>query len=318
MRLRILLEPRYGATYQQILAMAQAAEETGFDGFFRGDHYLGIDSTDASYAPTDSWTTLAGLAVQTGRIRLGTLVTASTFRQPGVLAVTAATVHTMSGGRAELGIGAAWYEREHQSFGIPFPPIKERFDRLEEQLSIVTGIWGTPPGESFSFHGRHYQIENCVNFPALRPAPGERAGAAGTDRPRLILGVTGPKRGPTLAARFADEFNCGLAEGMAERVANFRRICAETGRDPATVRVSTALPVSCGATAAQAQRRAGALGDAGARLLRLGVTGTPADVLRRIDELAAAGADTLYFHIYDTDPGHIRLLGTEVLPKVGG
>src|SRR6266581_4843599 len=114
MRLRILLEPRYGASYQQILAMAQAAADAGFDGFFRGDHYLGIDATDRSYAPTDSWTTLAGLAVQTRRIQLGTLVTASTFRQPGNLAVIAATVHAMSGGRAELGIGAAWYEREHQ------------------------------------------------------------------------------------------------------------------------------------------------------------------------------------------------------------
>jgi F420-dependent oxidoreductase-like protein len=312
MRMRVLLEPRYGATYQQILAMAQAAQEAGFDGFFRGDHYLGIDSTDTSYAPTDSWTTLAGLAVQTERIRLGTLVTASTFRQPGMLAVIVATVHAMSGGRAELGIGAAWYEREHQSFGIPFPPIKERFDRLEEQLSIVTGLWDTPPGESFSFHGNHYQLEDCVNFPVLAPAP--EPGARG--RPRLILGVTGPRRGPTLAARFADEFNCGLAEGMAERVANFRRICAETGRDPATVRVSTALPVSCGATAGQAQRRADALGEAGARLLRLGVIGTPGEVASRIEDLAAGGADTLYFHVYDTDPDHLRLLGSEVLPKV--
>jgi F420-dependent oxidoreductase-like protein len=317
MRLRVLLEPRYGATYQQILAMARAAEEAGFDGFFRGDHYLGIDSTDASYAPTDSWTTLAGLAVQTERIALGTLVTAATFRQPGMLAVIVATVHAMSAGRAELGIGAAWYEREHQSFGIPFPTVKERFDRLEEQLAIVTGIWGTPPGESFSFHGQHYRLEDCVNFPALGPAgPAGPAGPGGRNRPRLILGVTGPKRGPALAARFADEFNCGLAEGMAERVANFRRICEETGRDPASVRVSTALPVSCGATAAQAQRRADALGEAGARLLRLGVIGVPAEIVQRISELGAAGADTLYFHIYDTDPDHIRLLGADVLPQV--
>lgn len=311
LRMRVLLEPRYGASYQQILAMAQAAEEAGFDGFFRGDHYLGIDSTDAAYAPTDSWTTLAGLAVQTQRIRLGTLVTASTFRQPGNLAVIVATVHAMSGGRAELGLGAAWYEREHQSFGIPFPPIRERFDRLEEQLAILTGLWGTPPGESFSYHGRHYQVDGCVNFPKLPDNDG-----GGRSRPPIVLGVTGPKRGPALAAQFADEFNCGLAEGAAGRLANFRRICEETGRDPATVRLSTALPVACGATAAEAQQRAGALGDAGARLLRLGVTGTPADVLRQIERLAGLGLDTLYLHIYDTDPGHLRLLGREVLPKV--
>jgi alkanesulfonate monooxygenase SsuD/methylene tetrahydromethanopterin reductase-like flavin-dependent oxidoreductase (luciferase family) len=154
-----------------------------------------------------------------------------------------------------------------------------------------------------------------VNFPVRGPSP-EQDGPGRPGRPRLILGVTGPKRGPMLAARFADEFNCGLAEGMAGRVANFRRICAETGRDPATVRMSTALPVSCGATATQARQRAGALGEAGARLLRLGVIGTPGEVAQRIEDLAAAGADTLYFHVYDTDPDHLRLLGSEVLPKV--
>jgi F420-dependent oxidoreductase-like protein len=305
MRFRVLLEPRYGASYQQILAMAQAAEEAGFDGFFRGDHYLGIDATDPGYVPTDSWTTLAGLAVQTRRIRLGTLVTAATYRNPGNLAVIVATVHAMSGGRAELGIGAAWYEREHESFGIPFPPPRERFDRLEEQLAIITGLWGTPPGEAFSFRGRYYQITNCVNFPATGPR-----------RPPIILGVTGRTRGPALAARFADEFNCGLQEGAAERLGNFRRICEETGRDLATVRLSTALPVSCGATEAEARRRADALGEAGARLLRLGVTGTPAAVLDHVGRLAGLGVDTLYFHIYDTDPDHLRLLGSEVVAKV--
>jgi len=306
MRLRVLLEPRYGATYQQILAMARAAEEAGFDAFFRSDHYLGIEVTDAGYAPTDSWTTLAGLAVQTRSVRLGTLVTASTFRRPGPLAVAVATVQAMSGGRAELGIGAAWYEREHRAFGIPFPPIGERFDRLAEQLSIITGLWDTQPGDSFSFHGQHYQIEDCVNFPAL-----------GGHRPRLIVGGAGPRRSPALAARFADEYNCGLPDGVAGRLANFRRICEESGRDPATVRLSTALPVCCGSTAGEAGRRAEALGAAGARLLGMGVIGTPADVAARAEELALAGADTLYFHIYDgADTDHIRLIGAEVLPRL--
>ena len=323
MRLRVLLEPRYGATYQQILAMARAAEEAGFDAFFRSDHYLGIDVTDASYAPTDSWTTLAGLAVQTHSIRIGTLVTASTFRLPGPLAVAVASVQAMSGGRAELGIGAAWYEREHRSFGIPFPPIGERFDRLEEQLSIITGLWGTPPGESFSFHGKHYQIEDCVNFPALGPGPDGATGEGGRDpdgrRPRLIVGGAGPRRSPSLAARFADEYNCGLPDGVAGRLANFRRICEETGRDPATVRLSTALPVCCGSSTGEARRRAAALGEAGARLLSMGVIGTPADVAARAEELALAGADTLYFHVYDgADTDHIRLLGAEVYRKLVG
>jgi F420-dependent oxidoreductase-like protein len=308
MRLRLLLEPRYGATYPQILAMAQAAEEAGFDAFFRSDHYLGIDPADASYAPTDSWSTLAGLAVQTRRIRLGTLMTASTFRHPGPLAVTVATVHAMSGGRVELGIGAAWYEREHQAFGIPFPPLRERFDRLEEQLAILAGLWSTPRGERFSYRGTHYQLDECANFPVLADGPA----------PRIIIGGAGLKRTPALAARFADEFNSGFRDGVAERFANFQRICAGLGRDPATVRLSSTLPVCCGSTAGAAARRAGALGAAGARLLRLGVVGQPADVLRHIGELAEAGVDTLYLHIYDAaDTDHIRLLGERVLPELG-
>src|SRR5579863_2552625 len=189
MRLRILLEPHHGATYAQILALAKAAEAGGFDAFFRSDHYLGIDASDMTYQPTDSWTTLAGLAVQTERVRLGTLVNASTFRLPGQLAVEVATVDQMSGGRAELGIGAAWYEREHQFFGIPFPPLGERFDRLGEQLDIITGLWATTPGERFSYHGKHYQLDECASIP--RPAR----------RPPIIIGGAGPRRTPALAAR---------------------------------------------------------------------------------------------------------------------
>src|SRR5271170_7346432 len=221
MRLRILLEPHHGATYAQILALAQAAEAGGFDAFFRSDHYLGIDADDTTYQPTDSWTTLAGLAVQTDQVRLGTLVNASTFRLPGQLAVEVATVSQMSGGRAELGIGAAWYEREHQFFGIPFPPLGERFDRLGEQLDIITGLWATTPGERFSYHGQHYQLEECASIPrpARRPPP-------------IIIGGAGPRRTPALAARFADEFNSGMADGLAERFANFRRVCEQSGRDP--------------------------------------------------------------------------------------
>jgi alkanesulfonate monooxygenase SsuD/methylene tetrahydromethanopterin reductase-like flavin-dependent oxidoreductase (luciferase family) len=317
MRLRILLEPRYGASYQQILAMAQATEEAGFDAFFRSDHYLGIDAGDASYAPTDSWATLAGLAVQTRRVRLGTLMTASTFRHPGPLAITVATVHAMSGGRAELGIGAAWFEREHQAFGIPFPATGERFDRLEEQLAILSGLWCTPPGQQFSHDGKHYQLAGCANFPVLgtngdgaSPAGGPPGFPAGRRRPQLIIGGAGPNRTPSLAARFADEFNSGLTDGLSERLANFRRICAGLGRDPAAVRLSTTLPVCCGRTRGEAAQRAAALGDAGARLLGQGVVGTPADVLGRIRELAAAGVDTVYFHIYDAaDTEHVRLLG---------
>jgi F420-dependent oxidoreductase-like protein len=306
MRIRVLLEPHHGASYAQILALARATEEAGFDAFFRSDHYLGIDADDTGYRPTDSWTTLAGLAVQTERVRLGTLVTASTYRHPGPLAVAVATVDAMSGGRAELGIGAAWYEREHRYFGIPFPPLGERFDRLTEQLEIITGLWRTTPGERFSYQGKHYQLEECGSIP--RPAAGP---------PPIIVGGAGPRRTPALAARFAAEFNCGMAEGTAERFANFRQVCEQAGRDPAELRLSSTLPVCCGLTREEANRRAAALGEAGLRMLSMGVTGVPGDIVGRVADLAAAGADTVYFHLYDvTDLDHIHLLGQEVLPRL--
>ncbi|HEY0936254.1 MAG TPA: TIGR03560 family F420-dependent LLM class oxidoreductase [Trebonia sp.] len=305
MRLRILLEPHHGASYAQILALAQAAEEGGFDGFFRSDHYLGIDADDTGYQPTDSWTTLAGLAVQTHRVRLGTLVNASTFRLPGQLAVEVATVDQMSGGRAELGIGAAWYEREHQYFGIPFPPLGERFDKLEEQLAILTGIWDTPPGQRFSYEGKHYQVTDCASIPRW------------ASRPRIIIGGAGTRRTPALAARYADEFNGALGLDLRERYANFRRVCADVvGRDPASVRLSATVPTCVGRDAGDLERRRESLGEPGARLLAAGVTGYAGNLIRVIEDLAGQGADTVYLHVYGpSDVAHIELLGEQVASR---
>ncbi len=309
MKLRVLMEPRHGATYDRILALARATEDAGFDGFFRGDHYLGIDAGDPDYLPTDSWTSLAGLARDTTRVKLGTLVTAATFRRPGVLAITVATVDQMSGGRVCLGIGTGWFEREHACFGIPFPPIRERFDRLEEHLAVLFGLWTTPRGERFSFEGNHVRIDACANFPALAQRP----------RPEIIIGGTGPRRTPLLAARYADEFNAGLAPGSAERFERVRRICAEVGRDPGTLRMSSTLPVACGTTRAEAEERVRRLGEPGERLLAQGVVGEPAEIVEELERLAAAGCETVYFHIFDIDDlDHIELLGHEVLPAVSG
>jgi F420-dependent oxidoreductase-like protein len=305
LRLRILLEPHHGATYAQILALARAAEDGGFDAFFRSDHYLGIDADDTTYQPTDSWTTLAGLAVQTSRVRLGTLVNASTFRLPGQLAVEVATVAQMSGGRAELGIGAAWYEREHNYFGIPFPGLGERFDRLEEQLAILTGLWTTKPGDRFSFDGKHYQLTDCASIP--RPV----------ERPKIIVGGAGAKRTPTLAARYADEFNGALGLDLRDRYANFRRICQDVvGRDPAEVRLSATVPTCIGRDADDLERRQESLGEPGARLLAAGVTGYADDLTRVIEDLGRQGADTVYLHVYGpADVAHIELLGEQVVSR---
>src|SRR5881227_2047724 len=201
MRFVIFTEPQLGAAYGDQLRLARHAEELGFDAYFRSDHYLTMGDSAGLPGPTDSWVTLGALAVQTTRIRLGTLVTSATFRYPGPLAISVAQVDQMSGGRVELGLGAGWFEAEHKAYAIPFPPTGERFDRLAEQLEIVTGLWRTPPGETFSFPGRHYQV---VDSPGL-PKPVQRPG------PPVIVGGKGPRRTPQLAARFADEFNVPFA-----------------------------------------------------------------------------------------------------------
>lgn len=307
MKLRVLMEPFHGATYDRIVAMARTTEEAGFDAFFRSDHYMGIDAGDAEYLPTDSWTTLGGLARDTSRVKLGTLVTAGTYRLPAVLAVAVASVDQMSDGRICLGIGTGWYEREHQAFGIPFPAQGERFDRLEEEMQIITGLWATPRGERFSFQGRFWQLDECANFPALVQRP----------RPEIIIGGTGPRRTPLAAARYADEFNSGGASGCAERFANVRRVCEEIGRDPATLRMSATIPVVCGATQAEARDRLARLGTPGERMLSRGVVGEPGDVTGALRALADEGCEIAYLHIFDIDDlDHLRLIGAEVLPQV--
>jgi alkanesulfonate monooxygenase SsuD/methylene tetrahydromethanopterin reductase-like flavin-dependent oxidoreductase (luciferase family) len=213
----------------------------------------------------------------------------------------------MSDGRIILGIGTGWYEREHQAFGIPFPSMGERFDRLEEALAIITGLWTTPPGETFSFEGRFWQLDQCANFPSLVQRP----------RPEIVIGGTGPRRTPLAAARFADEFNSGAGHGVAERFANVRRVCEEIGRDPATLRLSATHQMICGATRAEAQQRLERLGPPGERMLANGVVGTPQDLVEELGRLADEGCEIVYLHIFDIDDlDHIALIGSEVVPQV--
>ncbi|WP_232665928.1 TIGR03560 family F420-dependent LLM class oxidoreductase [Pseudonocardia sp. TRM90224] len=303
------MEPRHGARYLDIRALALLTEDAGFDAFFRSDHLMGVDPQDATFRPTDCWTTLAGLARDTTRVRLGALVGAATFRQPGLLATIVASVDEMSGGRVELGLGTGWYEREHRAFGIPFPPVKERFDRLEEQLAVITGLWTAMPGEPFS-HDGHYRVEANISPP--RPAQ--------QPHPPVIVGGSGPRRTPAIAARFAAEFNGALTPGdrggaLRERFAGFDRACAAIGRDPATARRSAVLPIACGATAAEVERRGAVIGS---ELMRAtAAIGSPQLVVDRLAELAEAGADTVYLHVYDIhDLDHVALIGAEVLPHI--
>jgi F420-dependent oxidoreductase-like protein len=295
MRLVIFVEPQLGASYDDQLQVARHAEQLGFDGFFRSDHFLTMGKHRSGLpGPTDSWATLAALAVQTSTIRLGTLLTSATFRHPGLLAVSVAQVDQMSGGRVELGLGAGWFEAEHRAYGVPFPSTRERFDRLEEQLEIVTGLWTTPPESAYSFHGKHYQL---IDSPAL-PKPVQ------SPRPPVIVGGKGPRRTPALAARFADEFNVPFSS-LPETDDVFRRVeaaCEAIGRKDKPV-FSVAQTVACGRTTAEASRRAEAIGR------RPPLYGTPEQVAEQLAEFAAIGAQRVFLQILDlADLDHLDLL----------
>jgi F420-dependent oxidoreductase-like protein len=308
-RLRIFVEPQQGATFDQQLATAKAAEAGGFDGFFRSDHLTRIGPGDRGPGPTDTWVTLGAIATHTERIRLGSMVTSATFRRPGSLAVQVAQVDAMSGGRVELGLGAGWYEPEHSAYGIPFPPVRERFERLEEQLQIITGLWTTPPGATFSFAGNYYRLTDSPALPKPVQPP----------RPPIIIGGTGPRRTPRLAATFADEFNVPFQppERLTEICDHVRRACADAGRDPASMIFGATLTVCCGPDEPTLTRRAAAIGLSLDALRAGGLAGTPDEVVERLLTYRKLGAEVVYLQVMDmTDLDHIALLATEVLPRV--
>jgi alkanesulfonate monooxygenase len=312
MELRIFTEPQQGATYDDLLAVASTAEELGFGAFFRSDHYLAMGG-DGLPGPTDAWTTLAGLARETRSIRLGTLVTSATFRLPGPLAIQVAQVDQMSGGRVELGLGAGWFADEHAAYGIPFPATGERFDRLEEQLAIVTGMWATPDGATFDFTGRHYTLRDSPALPKPRQLP----------RPPVIVGGLGKRRTPELAARFADEFNVAFASLEETRLQyeNVAAGCAREGREAsgrAPLVFSAAQTVVCGQTEAEVRRRVEAIGRDLATARERDVVGTPEEVAERLRAFGEIGAQRLFLQILDlADLDHLDLIAEQVFPLVG-
>jgi F420-dependent oxidoreductase-like protein len=309
MRLRIFTEPQEGATYDELLAVAQAAERLGFDAFFRSDHYQRLSPGDPGPGSTDAWLTLAALARETSSIRLGTLVTPVTFRYPGPLAIQVAQADAMSGGRVELGLGAGWNGTEHASYAIPFPSQNERFAMLEEQLAILTTMWSAAPGERVTFEGKHY---NVVDSPAL-PKPVQRP------RPRIIMGGWGTKRTPRLAARYADEFNMPFApvSYFREGCDHVRRACEAAGRAPETMRYTVAAVVCVGENARDFERRAIASGQKPDDARANAVAGTPAEAVERIKEFEKAGAETVYLQYHTLgEHEHIELIAAEVMPHV--
>ena len=307
MDLRIFTEPQQGATYDDLVRVARAAEDFGYDAFFRSDHYLAMNA-DGLPGPTDAWITLAGIARETSTIRLGTLVTSATFRYPGPLAISVAQVDAMSAGRVELGLGAGWYAEEHAAYAIPFPSVGTRFDRFEETLAIVTGLWGTPEGETFSYQGDHFTVTDSPALPKPVQSP-----------PPIIIGGMGKKRTPELAARHATEFNLPFADtdATATQFDRVRAACSDVGRDESSMTFSNALVLCCGTTENDIARRAAAIGRDVDELRANGAAGTPAEIVEKLGTYAELGSTRFYLQMLDlSDLDHIELVATEVMRQL--
>ena len=309
MDFRVFVEPQQGATYGDQLAVAKAAEDLGYSAFFRSDHFVAM-AGDGLPGPTDSWVTLGGIARETSSIRLGTMVTSATFRFPGPLAIAVAQVDEMSGGRVELGLGAGWFEAEHKAYAIPFPPLKERFDRLSEQLDIITGLWATPTGETFDYTGEHYSI---VDSPAL-PKPVQ-------DPLPIVIGGGGPKRTPALTAKYASEFNIPFVP-LDVLTAQYERVAAAVqaeGRPADSLTYSAAFVLCAGGDESTLSRRAGSIGRELDELRSNSPTvGSAGEIVDRLAPFAAAGVQRVYLQVLDMhDLDHLAYVAQDVIPQLG-
>lgn len=305
---RVFVEPQQGATYADQLAVARAAEDCAFSAFFRSDHYTAM-SGDGLPGPTDSWVTLAAIARETSSIRLGTLVSSATFRYPGPLAISVAQVDEMSGGRVELGLGTGWFEAEHTAYAIPFPPLGERFDRLTEQLHIITGLWRTPVGEKFDYSGAHYAVADSPALPKPVQSP----------HPPIIIGGGGAKRTPALAAAFASEFNVPFAppdmtKALIERVG---AALADAGRPAESLTCSAAFVVCAGRDDSEVARRAAAIGREVEELRSNSpLVGTPDEIVDRLGTYRQIGVQRVYLQLLDTsDLDHVEFFAGRVIPQ---
>lgn len=315
MRFALMIEAQQGYSYADQLAIARRSEAVGFEAFFRSDHYESFPG--ASGRPTtDAWAVLAGLARETSTIRLGVLVSPVTYRLPGAFAKTVTTVDEMSGGRIDVALGAGWHEDEHRRHGFPFPPIAERAEMLEEQLAILHGLWEEPDG--WSFHGRHYTVEDAL----FHPKPVQRP------RPPIIVGGDGSPRGLRIAARFADEFNLTSSgpERAADRFARLDEACRAIGRDPSTVVRSAMVGTVVGADEAELAARKRALlaeftlDEQGEEWFAMReqrwILGTPDRARAKVAEFAAAGVERLMLQTFlPHDLDMIDLLARELIGR---
>jgi F420-dependent oxidoreductase-like protein len=325
MRFVLMIEPQQGLTYAEQLDIARAAEGAGFEALFRSDHYESFPGP-VDNPTTDAWAVLAGLARETKRIALGTLVSPVTFRLPGNFAKVVTTVDEMSGGRIEVGLGAGWHADEHRRHGFAFPDISERADMLEEQLAILHGLWTEPDG--WSFHGKHFTIEDALFRPKPVDAPGRPKTASGLVRPRLIVGGDGKPRSMRIAAKYADEFNLSSArpETAGAKYEALADACRAAGRDPATMTRSAMAGVLVGANEREVEKREQALLEAlevkaGSGWLEerrtRWVVGTPDEARAMLARFAEAGVERIMLQDFvPRDLKMIELMGRELVARV--
>ena len=308
-----MVEGQEDVTWEQWLALANACEDTGLEGLFRSDHYLSVGGRP-DRGSLDAWVTLAALAAVTERIRIGTMVSPVTFRHPSVLAKSVVTVDHVSGGRAELGMGAGWHEAEHRSDGFPFPETAERIAVLEEQLELVHRQWTE---EEVDFRGNHFQVEGLRALPKPLQRP----------HPNLIVGGAAGRRSAALAARWADEYNTIFAspKECARRRAVVAGAWEDAGRDPNTLTFSLMTGCVIGSDAADVARRArhvmasngadGSVSDWLDGQRDEWVVGTVDEARTRLQELEAAGVQRVMLqHQAHEDVEMVELLGREVAP----
>jgi len=301
-----MIEGQEDVTWEDWRALARACEEHGVESLFRSDHYLSVEGR-GDRGSLDAWATIAALAAVTSTVRLGTLVSPATFRHPSELAKVVATADRVSGGRVELGMGTGWLEAEHEAYGFPFPPLGERMDVLEEQLQVVAGHWADGP---FSFHGRHYAIDELDALPKPVQRPG----------PPLIMGGSGGPRSLRLAARHADEYNTvyKTAAECAEMRRNLDEACRREGRVPIPLSLMTGW--LAGEDRAALLERAGKLAerrghDGGAEsflaeLPESWLAGTLDELTASLGELSSAGVERVMLqHLLHRDLDAVEEIG---------
>jgi F420-dependent oxidoreductase-like protein len=308
MRFAVMIEGQEDVSWDDWVAIARACERLGFETLFRSDHYGSVEGVEER-GSLDAWATLSALAAVTSTLRLGTLVSPATFRHPSVLAKNAVTADHVSGGRVEVGIGTGWNEREHRAYGFPFPPMRERMDRLAEQLEIVSRSW---QDGAFSFAGEHWSVEDldARPKPVQSPLP-------------LLMGGDAKPRGAALAARYAAEYNVvhaapDVAAAARDRLAD---ACRQAGRDPATLRFSVMHALLIGADEADLRARADRLAEwspepiALDELRRAWIAGTPDEVIARLREYERVGVERVMLqHLLHRDEAALELFASEVMP----